>query len=571
MLKKVIPAQELVMVGLTKMLETQNTVINDELNATQIKNNKYHNVIITLGTIAILLGIAIAFYVYRHNTKTELALITQQKIANSANQAKTTFLANMSHEIRTPLTAIIGFTEQILNKELSHDEQNNIKQTIIRNSKHLQTLINETLDLSKIEAGEFEVEMTATSPVQINYEIESIIAQRAQDKGLSFIVNNEFPLPSSIITDSIRLKQILLNLCSNAIKFTHYGKIQLDTKYDEKNNLITFSVSDSGIGLSESEQNKIFNPFTQADASTTRKYGGTGLGLSISSLLAKELGGTLKCISEKDIGSQFIITLPSGIHGKIKMINSSEAYTTVPSNSLDNLQIKQLKGKILLAEDVKDNQDLISMYVRQTGAELDIVSNGEDAINKALENDYDLILMDMQMPKIDGIEAISILRKKGYPKPIVSLTANAMLADQNRCIKAGANQFLAKPIVLNEFYNTVNKFLKEKVKKTEVTQVDSKVTSGLERLTENFIAELPKKVSDINQALSNQSWEKIEYVSHFLKGVGGSFGFPEITESATLVNDAIRVKNYDQISKLANNLTTICNEIIASRNKLKSV
>ena len=571
MLKKVLPAQDLVMAGLTQMLDTENSEINEFLSSAQKKNNQYYSTILSLGFIAILLGIGIAIYVYRHNRKTELALLTQQKIADSANQAKSAFLANMSHEIRTPLTAIIGFSEQILNKNLNHEEQKKIKQTIIRNSKHLQNLINEILDLSKIESGQLEIEMTAVSPVHVNYEIESIVSKRALDKNLSFIVNNEFPLPSSIITDSIRLKQILINLCSNAIKFTSEGEIQLNTKYDPEKNLISFSVTDTGIGLTSSEQEKIFNPFTQADISTTRKYGGTGLGLSISSLLANELGGTLECKSEQGQGSQFILTLPSGITGKIKMINAHETSAPLPDNSLDNLQIKQLSGKILLAEDIKDNQDLISMYVRQTGAHLDIVSNGEDAIKEALKNDYDLILMDMQMPKMDGLEAISILRKQDYTKPIVSLTANALLSDQEKCLNAGANQFLAKPINLNEFYDTLNSFLEEQTLTTNHQPVDSTVTSGMDKLIQNFIADLPNKISVLNETISTQSWEEVENVSHFLKGVGSSFGFPEITQSATLLNNAVREKNFKSAPELVTNLINLCESIIRNYNKQKLV
>ena len=568
LLKKVIPAQENVMAGLTKMLNTQRNIINQKLKATQNKNHQYHNAALILGSIAVLLGLSIAIFVYRHNDITELNLLQQKQVAIGANQAKSTFLANMSHEIRTPLTAIIGFTEQILNSNLSLTEQKRLKQTIVRNSKHLQDLINEILDLSKIESGQLELEMTATSPVHINYEIESIISKRALDKNISFIVNNQFPLPSSIITDSVRLKQILINLCSNAIKFTSEGKVQLDTHFNTENNSISFSVTDTGIGLSDEEQEKIFNPFIQGDVTTTRKFGGTGLGLSISLLLARELGGTLECISEKGKGSHFIFTLPIGITGKIKMITNQETYEPIPDNSFDNIDVKQLEGNILLAEDVIDNQELISMYVRQTGAQLEVVDNGYDAINKALDKEYDLILMDMQMPRVDGIEAITTLRNCGYTRPIISLTANVLSSDQDKCMNAGADYFLAKPININAFYKMLNSYLKEKTSQpAKEKEQNSTVTSGIARLTENFIAQLPVKISLVNEAIISEDWEQLDHTTHFLKGVGGSFGFPEITDSAGIVNDAVRENDFDNISELVNNLVDTCNNTVSSYKK----
>jgi signal transduction histidine kinase/CheY-like chemotaxis protein/HPt (histidine-containing phosphotransfer) domain-containing protein len=564
LLNKVIPIQDKVAIALEKMIATQNAKIKNKLIDAQNINNQFYLYVVFLGGMALLFSLAITFYVYRYNTKTESTLILQQELAETANKAKSAFLANMSHEIRTPLTAIIGFSEQILNKNMSYEEQKKLKQTIVRNSKHLQNLINDILDLSKIESGQLEVEITATSPIQINHEIESIISKQAQDKKLSFTVNNIFPLPSSIISDPIRIKQILLNLCSNAIKFTQQGTIELNTVFYSGKNLISFIVTDTGIGLTKTEQKKIFKPFTQADVSTTRKYGGTGLGLSISHLLATELGGNLICESKIDKGSKFILTLPTGIAGKIKMLTTNEIHIPEPDNSFDNIDIKQLQGNILLAEDVIANQELISMYVKQTGAYLEIVCNGEEAIDKALEKEYDLILMDMQMPKVDGIEAISILRDKGYTKPIVTLTANAMSADKEKCLNAGANKFLAKPINVNAFYKVLNTYLK-KQSQTPITKVgDSTITPSLEKLIQRFISELPSNISQINDAYSKKSWDQIQHISHYLKGIGSSFGFPEITKSATQLNNAILEKNYGATADLIETLESICNEIIAS-------
>ncbi len=567
-LNRVIPIQDKVASGLYKLLETQHTNIKNDLKSAQEKNNLFYLYLFSLGTAVLLLGLFITYYVYRYNINTENALIQEQQTAEKANQAKSAFLANMSHEIRTPLTAIIGFSEQISNSNLNHNDQEKLKQTIVRNSKHLQQLINDILDLSKIESGQLELEMTATSPCAINMEVESIISSRAVEKDLFFKVNNIYPLPSSIITDSVRLKQILLNLCSNAIKFSSKGGVTLDTHYDSEKNIISFSVSDTGIGLTTEEQKNIFKPFTQADISTSRKFGGTGLGLSISQLLANELGGSLTCSSTKDHGSQFILTIPTGIDGKIKMITESEVHSTISEHSLDKMSVKQLQGTILVAEDIKDNQDLISLYISQTGVNIEFANNGEEAIQMASSKAYDLILMDMQMPKVDGIEAISTLRKNGYTRPIVSLTANALAADREKCLLAGANQFLSKPINVDEFYAMLNTYLKEKQQVLTQSEYEPYVTAGILRLKNKFIEELPDKISKINTALSNQAWQDIDQVSHFLKGVADTFGFPEVTEISKKLNIAVRAHDIENVAKLVKELSHAAENVISSAKKL---
>lgn len=562
---KVIPIQDKVADDLYRMLETQNANIQSDLQTAQEKNNRYYIYLFSLSAAAFLIGLFITYYVYNYTRQTEQALLLEQQAAEKANQAKSSFLANMSHEIRTPLTAIIGFSEQILNAQLNQEEQQHLKQTIVRNSKHLQHLVNDILDLSKIESGQLELEMTAASPAEITHEVETIISKRALDKNLYFKVNNIFPLPSFIITDSVRLKQVLLNLCGNAIKFSSTGGITLETSYNTETNMITFSVIDTGIGLNEEEQKKIFQPFTQADVSTTRNFGGTGLGLSISRLLATEMEGTLECTSIKDQGSKFSLTLPTGVSGKIKMLEASESYTPVKDNSLDNIEVKPLRGKILLAEDTVDNQALISLYVKQTGAELEIANNGEEAIQKALGKTFDLILMDMQMPRVDGIEAISTLRKTGYKGPIVTLTANALAADRDRSMTAGANGFLAKPIDVNEFYGVLNKYLQEKTASENNGEEKARVTTGLDRLKEKFINDLPDRINKLNTALEKNSWQDIDQVSHYLKGVADTFGCPMITELSQNLNNAVRERDYDEVHRLIKALQQEANSVIAGK------
>lgn len=379
--------------------------------------------------------------------------------AESANQAKTTFLANMSHEIRTPLTAILGYSEMLLDEEQTQDEINHEINSIIASGSHLQKIINDILDLSKIEAGQLIIENQKISPITFTNDLNGIIGTQAREKGLLFNIEHQLPLPKEINTDPTRLKQIIINLCSNAIKFTEFGHVTISLSYAEESNQLEIIVSDSGIGISEEEQLKLFKPFSQADQSTTRIYGGTGLGLCISQQLAQKLGGDISIKSHKGHGSQFITLIDIGIEkSQVELITEVE-----PSNDdIDKLTLKnapKLKGNILLVEDNLNNQNIIAAYIGKLGPTVDIADNGKDGIEKTLQKKYDLILMDMQMPVLDGLEATRQLRESGNNTPIISLTANAMQEDRNKCLAAGANNYLSKPIEFNDFYATLTKYL----------------------------------------------------------------------------------------------------------------
>lgn len=382
-----------------------------------------------------------------------------KEAAESSNQAKTTFLANMSHEIRTPLTAILGYSEMLLDEDQSPEDMEHEIKSIIASGSHLQKIINDILDLSKIEAGQLIVEYKMISPITFANELSTIIAARAHEKGLAFNIEHQFPLPKHINTDPTRLKQILINLCSNAIKFTDTGHVTLSLAYLADVNQLEITVSDSGIGISEKEQLKLFKPFSQADESTTRIYGGTGLGLCISKQLAQRLGGDISINSTKGQGSQFITLIDIGIDADdIELITDINMDEHTPDN-ITLSTVAKLHGHILLAEDNIENQVLISKYVTKLGPTVDIASNGQDAIDKIFTHHYDLILMDMQMPVMDGLAATRHLRAIGNTTAIISLTANAMLEDRKKCLEAGANDYLSKPIEFKEFYSTLKKYL----------------------------------------------------------------------------------------------------------------
>ncbi len=388
-----------------------------------------------------------------------------------ANNAKSEFLANMSHEIRTPMTAILGYAD-ILLENLRDDESLNAALTIKRNGEHLLEVINDILDLSRIESGKLTVEKLSCSPVQLISEVFSLMRVRAEAKKIGLEVVYEGVMPETVQTDPTRLRQILINLLGNAIKFTETGRVRLVTRFVATPDIparLQFSVIDTGIGMSPSQLQALFQPFTQGDTSTSRKYGGTGLGLAISKRLAQALGGDIAVESVPNQGTTFRLTIdPGPLTGVNWLQGSSEAVLGVqPAPQRQKDFLPSLSGHILLVEDGLDNQRLIAFLLRKAGATVTLAENGQEALAKAMPQPeagasappFDLILMDMQMPIIDGYEATARLRAAGYQGPIVALTAHAMTSDRQKCLDIGCNDYLTKPIDRQKLLTAVAHYL----------------------------------------------------------------------------------------------------------------
>ena len=377
--------------------------------------------------------------------------------AQVATWAKSEFLANMSHEIRTPMTAILGFAENLLLPDLTELDRAACVETIRRNGEHLMAIINDILDLSKIEAGKVEIETVACCPGRLAVDIHELMLDRARGKGLDFELRFANPLPAVIRSDPTRLRQILINLVGNAIKFTQSGRIGLTvgcTPETGRPSTIHFEVSDTGVGMTEEQLGRLFVPFSQADNSTTRRFGGTGLGLAISKRLIDRLGGSISVESTPAKGSTFRVVVPVGTAAASSMICSPQQLAD-PSEQPCQPPVSPLGSdfscRVLLAEDTPDNQRLIRLVLSSAGAEVDIAEDGQIALDKAVEAmtspaPYDLILMDIQMPNVDGYEATSRLRERGYDRPIVALTAHAMAGDRERCLQVGCDDFISKPV-----------------------------------------------------------------------------------------------------------------------------
>ncbi len=388
----------------------------------------------------------------------ELAAAKDQ--AEAFSRCKSEFLANMSHEIRTPMTAILGYADVLLEEgDLSKAPENRIEAicTIQRNGTHLLQIINDILDLSKIEAGKMTVESAPCSPIQLLADVESLMRVRAESKGLALEIECEGELPETIHSDPTRLRQILVNLVGNAVKFTEQGGVRVVARLVRRDEpRLEFDVVDSGVGMTPEQTHRLFQAFSQADATTTRRFGGTGLGLVISKRLAEMLGGDVTVADTKaGVGSTFRLTLSIGSLADAKLVY---AYGGPASLVRERPAIRQeafserLAGRrILLAEDGVDNQRLIAFVLHKSHAEVVSVENGQMAVAEALAavesgRPFDVVLMDMQMPVMDGYQAVALLRAKGYRRPIVALTAHAMSGDRQRCVASGCDDYASKPI-----------------------------------------------------------------------------------------------------------------------------
>jgi PAS domain S-box-containing protein len=409
-------------------------------------------------------------------TRTTVALQKANLVAEVAARAKSEFLANMSHEIRTPMTAILGYADVLWEEMICcpvcpnytecqrRDASREAVSTIQRNGEHLLGLINGILDLSKIEAGKLEIEPTRCSPVQLLAEVVSLMRGQAATKHLELQTDLAGLLPETILTDPLRLRQVLVNLVGNAIKFTDRGEVRLAIRLisDSAPARLQFEVTDTGIGMSEEQVGKLFQPFSQVDSSSTRKFSGTGLGLCISKRLAEALGGTIEVRSAPNKGSTFSVTIDPGPLEGIRMIRNTQEHVIEPVEQTTPVAPGKivLHGRILLAEDGPDNQRLICLLLRKAGAEVTVVENGQLAVERASVaweqgQPFDIILMDMQMPVMDGYTATRQLRAQGYTGPIVALTAHAMVEDCQKCLDAGCDDFRAKPIDRQELLATV--------------------------------------------------------------------------------------------------------------------
>jgi PAS domain S-box-containing protein len=403
-------------------------------------------------------------YIAIESDVTELVEANEEAVrarrqADEANRAKSEFLANMSHEIRTPMTAILGYTD-LLDGDLANDPARSAEavRTVQANANHLLTIINDILDVSKLEAGKLKLEIIDVNPIQIVEEMASLSRPQAINKNIEFHVRYETPIPVCVKSDPTRMRQVLLNLVNNAIKFTEAGKVTVLVAYDAPTQQLQFRITDTGIGMTPEQLAAVaeFSAFQQADMSTTRQFGGTGLGLHITSALVRMLGGNLDVTSTKGKGTTFTATLQTTCCESVELWVPGKP---LPKNPVPDEThsselapgVLSLRGtRVLLVEDGPDNQRLISYYLEKAGADVEVCENGRQALDRfgagTDREDPDVILMDMQMPELDGYQATKLLRRQGITLPIIALTAHAMQGDRRKCLDAGCNDYVTKPV-----------------------------------------------------------------------------------------------------------------------------
>ena len=540
-------------------------------------------------------GVLVSFDDVTLLEKKEIELRKSKEEAESANQAKSAFLANMSHEIRTPMTAILGFTE-ILKRGYDQDQKNSRRylDTIHSSGHNLLELINDILDLSKVESGQLEIEKVRIVPYRIISDVLQVLNIKAEEKGLALRFEARGKLPQQIMTDPVRFRQILLNLVGNAIKFTAKGKVSVVCRFDPSSGdpRLVIEVVDTGVGISVDKIDSIFDPFTQADASVPRHFGGTGLGLAISRRFARALGGDITVNSIPGQGSIFRVALAAGDLKGVPMLTPAQVAAASQASHQDETCGWQFpEAAVLVVDDGAENRELIRIFLEEAGAMVSEAENGQAGVEKALADNFDVILMDVNMPVMDGFSATRELRAQGLPTPIIALTANAMKGFEQECLNAGYSGYFSKPIDFDRFMNVMAGLLGGKAvrktadgnaaaRKAQANTIEAAPAAGpppivadlplhndrLRSLAARFIARFKERLQAAHKSHGEGQGEDIAAFAHWLKGAGGSVGFHALTEPAAQLEQQVKApSDAGAVGRMLADLQTLADRLVVPK------
>ncbi len=502
---------------------------------------------------SVIRGAVVSFRDVSSHIANEQDLIKAKSNAEAASRAKNEFIANVSHEIRTPMSTILGYADRLTISDLEPQERRRAIDVIRSSGRILVRLIDDLLDISRMEAGQTDVETSVVPLGELLGEVRGLLEGRASQQGLTFEFVASGPVPIEIHTDPIRVRQVLINLLGNALKFTEMGGITCRVFWDDRRRFgnapkLAFEISDTGSGIHSESVPKLFQPFMQGDTSMTRRFGGTGLGLALSRRLARALGGELKLEwTEVGKGSCFLFHIDIGPAEKLTFTDSLQIpKSTALIGEEELFPATGLQGtRILVVEDGPENRELFTSFLQHAGAEVVSAVDGQEALDIVEDQSFDLIIMDIQMPRLDGIKAAEILRARGVDTPMIALTAHAMIEHRERSLEAGFDHHLAKPVDAKALIGAAINYAR--VHARAHGAIRSSARSGarghsneVSEIIARFSTSIPERVNEMLVAFDHKDWDRLEKLAHRLKGTAGACGFLDLMEAVAHIEDCLR-------------------------------